>query len=117
MSYTVPPLVPCPTAVLVVVDPGAPAAATGPTMHDVELPTTSGSVNVHDAVLTSGSVTEIAPRSSTPVLTRTNRYQTSVPAATVIADDHGPPAAVPICFSSEKPGTAPRYSAVDGAES
>ena len=46
-----PPLDPCPVAVLVVVLPPAPEAAIGPTTQVVAPPTGSGSVNVHEAVL------------------------------------------------------------------
>ena len=43
----------CANAVFVVVDPGRPDVVTGPTTQVVESPVASGSVNVHDAVLTS----------------------------------------------------------------
>ncbi len=59
-------------AVLIVVLPLTPDATTGPTTHVVACPTSSGSVNVHDAVLTVRSVTPIVLRTSPPVFTMVN---------------------------------------------
>ena len=110
------PFEPCADAVLVVVLPGAPAVVTGPTTHMVAAPTASGSLKLHDAVLTSGSVTAMPLSSSPPVLVMVKRYQTLAPAATSSAEVHGPVAEAPICFSRLNPGTAPTYCAVDGSD-
>jgi hypothetical protein len=70
---TTPPLVPCPVAVFTCGEPGAPTAVTGPTTQEVAPPTGSGSMNVHDAVLTSGSVTPIDVSGTFDVLTSVKR--------------------------------------------
>ena len=66
------PVDPLPVAVLVVVLFAAPEAVIGPTIHVVAPPMGRGSVNVHELVSTSGSVTLTELKASAPVLTSVN---------------------------------------------
>ena len=108
-------VVPCAVAVFVKM-PGLADAITGPTTQTVTLPGARGSVNAHEAVDTFASVTLIDERAMPPVFEIVNRYQTFDPAATVIAEDHGPADAALISLSRLNPAGAPRYQAEFGLD-